>query len=188
MSNMEQFSSAAKANFESNLALFTDFTTKAFSGVEKLVELNVTAAKASFEDSAASTKKLMAAKDLQEFMALSLTLSQPNAEKALAYTRHVANIASSTKAELTKTTDAQLAEGKRKVLELIEQVTKSAPAGSESAIAFVSSAIGSATAGYEQLSKTAKQALDTMESNVNSAVDQLVQTASKSTTLVSVKK
>ena len=179
----EQFSSAAKANFEANLALFTDFTAKAFSGVEKLVELNVTAVKASFEDSNATTKKLFSAKDPQEFLSLSLAQTQPNTEKAIAYSRHLANIASSTKAEFTKTADAQVAETKRKVMELFDQVSKSAPAGSESAMAFVTTAIGNATAGYEQFTKSAKQAMDTIESNVNSAVEQLSQTASKASSI-----
>ena len=183
----EQFSSAAKANFEANLALFTDFTAKAFGGVEKLVELNVTAAKASFEDSSAATKKLFSAKDPQEFLSLSLAQTQPNTEKVIAYSRHLATIAASTKAELSKTADAQVAETKRKVMELFEQATKSAPAGSESAIAFITSAIGNASAGYEQFAKSAKQAMDTMESNVNTAVDKLSETATKASA-VSIKK
>lgn len=176
----EQFSSAAKANLEANLALFTNFTAKAFEGVEKLVELNLTAAKASFEDSSASTQKLLTAKDPQEFFSLSVAQAQPNTEKVIAYGRHFASIASATQAELTKAAEAQVAETKRKAVELIEQVSKSAPAGSEGAIAFVNAAIGNASAGYEQFTKSTKQAVEAIESNVNSAVDQLSQATAKS--------
>lgn len=182
----EQFSSAAKANFEANLALFTDFTAKAFEGVEKLVELNVTAAKATFEDSSVSTQKLFSAKDPQEFFAFSLAQAQPSAEKAIAYSRHFAKIASVTQAELAKTAEAQLAETKRKAIELFEQVSKSAPAGSENAIAFVNAAIGNASAGYEQFTKSSKQAAEAIESNVNNAVEQFSEVA-KSTTRIAKK-
>ncbi|MGS0742281.1 phasin family protein [Glaciimonas sp. GG7] len=184
----EQFSSAAKANFEANLAMFTDFTAKAFEGVEKLVELNVTAAKATLEDSSASTQKLFTAKDPQEFFTLSLAQAQPNAEKAIAYSRHFAKITSATQAELTKTAEAQVAETKRKTLELFEQVTKSAPAGSESAIAFITKAIDHASAGYEQFAISTKQAVETIESNVHSAVDQISEATIKSATVRSAKK
>ena len=178
----EQFSSAAKANFEANLELFTNFTAKAFEGVEKLVGLNLNAAKASFEDSSASTQKLLTAKDPQEFFSLSVAQAQPSAEKAIAYGRHFASIASATQAELAKAAEAQVAEAKRKAIELIEQVSKNAPPGSEGALAFVNAAIGNASAGYEQFTKSTKQAVEAIESNVNSAVDQLSQAAAKTTT------
>jgi len=41
----EQFSNATKANLESQFAIFSALTNKAFEGVEKLVELNLSAAK-----------------------------------------------------------------------------------------------------------------------------------------------
>jgi phasin family protein len=175
----EQFSAAAKANFEANLALYTDLTTKAFAGVEKLIELNLSAGKASLQESTATTQKLFAAKDPQEFFSLSAALAQPNAEKAVAYGRHFASIASSTQAELTKVAEAQVAETKRKVVEFVDLATKNVPPGAESAVAFVKSAIGSANAGYEQLAKNTKQAVEALETNVNSAVDQLSQAATK---------
>ena len=46
----EQFSNATKANFEAQFAMFSALTNKAFEGVEKFVELNLTAAKASLEE------------------------------------------------------------------------------------------------------------------------------------------
>src|SRR5438309_1610889 len=98
----EQFSAATKANFEAQLALITALTNKTFEGVEKLVDLNINVAKASLEESTVVAKQLIAAKDAQEFFALSAAHIQPNAEKAIAYGRHVASIASSTQAEFTK--------------------------------------------------------------------------------------
>lgn len=175
----EQFSNATKASVEAQLALWTDLTNKTFESVEKLVDLNTNAFKSSFEESTAAAKQLLAAKDPQEFFSLTAAHAQPNAEKALAYGRHLVTIASSTQAEFTKAAEEQIAENSRKVVDLIDEVTKHAPAGSETVVAFVKSAIGNASAGYEQFSKTTKQAVDTLETNLNSATAQFVQAAEK---------
>ena len=175
----EQFSSATKANFEAQFAMFSSLTSKAFEGIEKIVELNLTAAKATLEESAATTKQLLSAKDPQEFFSLTAAQAQPSAEKAIAYGRHLAAIASGTQAEFSKAAETQIAETNRKVISLVEEVSKNAPAGSENAVALLKSAIGNANAGYEQFSKTSKQAVEAIETNLTSAVNQLSQAASK---------
>ncbi len=177
----EQFSVATKANFDAQLAMLTALTNKAFEGVEKIVELNMNVVKSSLEESTATTKQLLAAKDAQEFFSLSAAKTQPNAEKAIAYGRNLASIATSTQAEFTKAAEAQIAETSRKVIALVDDVSKNAPAGSENAIALLKSAIGNANAGYEQLTKTTKQAAETLEGNLNNAVSQFSQAAEKTT-------
>jgi len=47
----EQFSAATKANFESQLAMLNALTAKAFEGVEKVIQLNISAGRASLEES-----------------------------------------------------------------------------------------------------------------------------------------
>lgn len=175
----EQFSAASKANFEAQLSMMTALTNKAFEGVEQMIGLNLNAAKASLEESSAAAKQFLAAKDAQEWLSVAASQAQPNAEKAMAYGRHLATIASGVQAEFSKAAEAQIAETSRKVLELVEEVSKNAPAGSENAVALVKSAIGNANAGYEQLTKTTKQAVEAMESNLNNAVSQFAQQAPK---------
>ena len=175
----EQFSSATKTNLEAQFALFSSLTSKAFEGIEKIVELNLTAAKATLEESTAAAKQLLSAKDPQEFFSLSAAQAQTSAEKAIAYGRHLAAITSGTQAEFSKAAESQIAETNRKVLSLVEEVTKNAPAGSENAVAMLKSAIGNANAGYEQFSKTSKQAVEAIEANLTSAVNQFTQAAEK---------
>jgi phasin family protein len=175
----EQFSAATRANLEAQVAMLTALTNKTFEGFEKVIDLDLHVAKASLEESTATMQQLMAAKDPQEFFSLSTAQAQPNAEKALAYSRHLANIVSKTQAEFTKAAEAQIAETNRKVISLVEELSKNAPAGSENAIALVKSAIGNVNAGYEQLSKTTKQAVEAMEINMNSAADQFAHVATK---------
>jgi len=175
----EQFSAATKANFEAQLALMTSLSNKTFESVEKIIDLNLNAAKTSLEESNAAMKQFLSAKDAQEWMALGAAHAQPSTEKALAYGRHLASIASGVQAEYTKAAEAQISEASRKMLQLVEEATKNAPAGSENAVALLKSAIGNANAGYEQFTKTTKQAVETMEANLNTAVSQFTQPAAK---------
>lgn len=175
----EQFSTATKANLEAQLALFSALAGKTFESFEKIVDLNMTAAKATLEESTATARQLMSAKDPQEFFALSAAQAQPSTEKAIAYGRHLASIASGAQAELSKAAETQIAETNRKVISLVDEVSKNAPAGSENAVAMFKSAIGNANAGYEQFTKTSKQAVETIEANLASAVNQFTQAAEK---------
>lgn len=175
----EQFSNATKANLDAQFAMYSSLTAKAFEGMEKLVELNITAAKATLEESTQTAKQLLSAKNPQEFFALSAAQAQPTAEKALSYSRQVAAIASGAQQEFTRAAEEQIAEGSRKVLTLVDEVSRNAPAGTENAVAAFKAGITNASAGYEQFTKTAKQAAQAIETNVNAAVSQISQVAGK---------
>ncbi|WP_211452446.1 TIGR01841 family phasin [Collimonas antrihumi] len=169
----EKFAEATKAHFEAQLALLNTLTAKTFEGVEKVIELNLNAAKSSMGESGEATKQLLSAKDPQEFLNISAAQAKPQAEKAAAYGRHLAGIASGTQAEYTRAAEAQVAETSRRINALIEEVSKNAPAGSENAISILKSVISNANAGYEQLTKNAKQAVATLEANLNNASEQV---------------
>lgn len=175
----EQFSAASKANFEAQLAMMTELTNRTFENVEKMIDLNLNVAKASLEETNAAAKQFLAAKDAQEWLTLAAAHAQPNAEKAMAYGRHLAGITSAMQAEFSKAAETQIAESSRKILELVEEISKNAPAGSENAVALVKTAIGNANAGYEQLTKTTKQAVEALEANLNNAVSQFTPPAPK---------
>ena len=102
----DQIISSQKAGLETLFGL----TTKAFEGVEKLVELNVTASKAALSEAAGTTQALLSVKDAQELLSLQASLFQPLAEKTAAYSRHLYDIASGTTAEFGKQFEGQVAE------------------------------------------------------------------------------
>ena len=163
----DQFAAANKANLETLFGL----TSKAFEGVEKLVELNLQVAKATLSESAENTKAAMGVKDAQELLALQASLLQPSAEKAAAYSRHLYDIAQSTSSEFTKTAEAQLSEIQKSFGSVVDGALKNAPAGSESAAALVKSAISAANNAYESVHKAAKQATDMAEANFTSVTN-----------------
>jgi phasin family protein len=171
----DQISVATKTSLEANFALYNSLTAKALQSVEQLITLNLAAAKASIEESSAVARQLLAARDPQECISLVTAQARPNLEKALAYGNHLAGIASSAQAEYTKAAESQMAEISRKTGELMDVAASKAPAGSEGLIAMMKSAFGNASSGYEQLSRTGKQAVEALGANLNAAVGQLSQ-------------
>ena len=175
----EQFSNATKANLESQFALLSSLTAKTFEGMEKLVDLNISTARSALEESSNVTRQLLSAKDPQEFFSVTTSQAQPAAEKALSYNRQLAAIATGTGAEFSKAAESQIVETNRKVIALVDEVSKNAPAGSETFVAAVKTVISNANAGYEQFSKTTKQAVEAMENNMNAAMSQFSNVAAK---------
>ena len=176
MMTVEQVLAAQKANVETLLGL----TTKAFEGIEKIVELNMAASKAALAESGENAKAMLNAKDAQELLALQSELLQPLAEKAAAYSRHLYEIATGTTSEFTKAFEGQAAEVQQQFTGMFESVAKNAPAGSESAVAVMKSAVAAANSALESVQKAVKQATDVAEANFT-AVTSTATTAAKPT-------
>lgn len=145
------------------------FQTSVFSGFEKLVDLNLKVMKASIEESSQKAQDVMGVKDVQEVVAMSSSMVQPSAEKAMAYSRHVYDIVTGVQAELSKLAEGKLAETQKTVHEAVEQLTRNAPQGSESAVAMLKSSMAQASAAYDSMTKAAKQAAEVAEKNVTAA-------------------
>ena len=170
----EQILASHKANVETLFGL----THKAFEGVEKLIELNLTASRAALSDAASHTQAVLSAKDVQELLALQANMFQPLAEKTAAYSRHLYDIASGTGAEFAKAAEAQASDAQTKFMAVVDNAAKNAPAGSETAVAVMKSAVSAANNAMESVQKAVKQATEMAETNFNTVTAQAV-TATK---------
>lgn len=162
MINVEQIAATNKANLDNLFGL----SNKAFAGVEKMVELNLTASRAALAESAAHAQAVMGVKDAQEFIALQTSFVQPLAEKSAAYSRHLYDIASGTGSEFTKAFEAQTTAAQKQFANLVDSATQNAPAGSEQAVAMMKGAVTAANSAFESVQKAVKQATDLAESNL----------------------
>ena len=183
MLTVEQVVASNKSNLETLFGL----TSKAFEGVEKIVELNLAASKAALSEASAHTQTLMSVKDAQELMALQSGLLQPLAEKTAAYSRHLYDIASGAGAEFTKAAEAQAADAQSKFMAVVDNATKNAPAGSETAVAVMKSAVSAASNAMESVQKAVKQATEMAEANFNTVAASAVN-AAKTTTATAKKR
>ncbi|MDA8445412.1 phasin family protein [Paracidovorax valerianellae] len=180
----EQVLASHKAHLETLFGL----TNKAFEGMEKLVELNVTASRAALAEVATHTQAVLSVKDAQELLSLQSSLFQPLAEKTAAYNRHLYDIASSTSAEFGRTFEAQASEAQRNFSNLVDTAAKNAPAGSETSVAVFKSAVSAANNAFESVQKAVKQASDVAEANFNAVANTAANAAAKSAAAVQQRK
>jgi len=158
----EQLAAAQKANLETLFGL----TQKAFEGVQKLVDLNLEATRAVLADQAKNAQDLLSVKDAQELLALQASLVQPLAEKSLAYSRQLYEIASGTGAALGLRAEEQAKDAQHKFMSVVDNMARNAPAGSEAAVAVMKNALSAATTAMETVQNAVKQAGAMAENNL----------------------
>jgi phasin family protein len=166
----EQFAAAGKANVET--MMFIAHT--AFASAERLAALNLNTARSLLEDSVTNVKAMLAVKDPKELMGMQASLAQPAVEKAVAYSRSVYEIATQTQEELNKVLESQVSTMNANVNSALDQAVKSAPAGSDVAVAAVKQAIAAANSAYDNMSKAAKQVAEITEANMAAATSATV--------------
>ena len=179
-----QFAELQKGQMDAAVALSQTF----FDAAERLMELNLAAAKATLEESVEKSQALLSVKDVQELMALSSGNAQPTLDKAVSYSRTVYGIANGANAEVSRIIEAQIAESNKKVAQLIDFASKNAPAGSEPAVTAFKTAVAAINTAYDTFSKAAKQAVEMAESNVVAATSATMKAANAATETVKVAK
>jgi phasin family protein len=164
-----------KANIETAM----EFAGIALEGAERMIELQLKAAKAAFADSIQGAKALASVKDLQQFAALNDNLAQPSIEKASAYARSVYDVAAATQAEFNKIVEEQVADFNKQTVAALDKMVKTAPAGSELGIATLKSSIAAVNSAYDNLSKVAKQFTEVTQSNMEAVAKQAASSVKK---------
>jgi phasin family protein len=171
----EQLTAWNKANLDAAVR----FAGIALEGTERMLEVQLKAAKSAFADGQQHAKTLAEVKDPQDFAQIKNTLVQPSLEKATSYMKSLYDVAATTQAEISKLVEEQISEFNRQVVANLDKMAKSAPAGSEVAVAAVKSAISAVNSAYDNMSKSAKQFAEITQANVEAATSQAVQAGKK---------
>jgi phasin family protein len=173
---VEQFLASAKVAVTD----LNNMAETALAGFEKLVELNLSTAKAVLAATEEQMKTGLAAKAPQDLTAAT-ALTQPMAEKAAAYGRAVAGIVAETGTALSKAVEGKFAEVQAQTIAAVEAAMKNAPAGSEGAVAAFKNAMTTGQAAFATAQAQAKQAGDVAGKNLATVTDIAVK-ATKSAT------
>ncbi|MDO4794915.1 MAG: phasin family protein [Brachymonas sp.] len=177
MMTPEQIAAANKAQLETLFGL----TNKAFESMEKIVELNMAAAKAAMNDVAESAQAALDAKDAQELLAVQARLLQPLAEKTAAYSRHLYEITANSTAELGKAVQTQAQDNQRKFAAAVDGLGKNAPAGCEAGVAAMKNMVTAANTAFESMQKAVQQAADMAQRNFKAMVGAAAAASASST-------
>ncbi len=154
---------------QQSLKAMQEYAMASLSGVEKLTELNLQAAKTTVEEGVQNSFAMFQSKDPK---ALADTLSEqakPASDKLGAYAKHVYQIANETAAEMSRIAEKQVSEASQHMFLAIDEFSKSAPAGTEGIAAFYKSAVSAANSAWDQVSKSGKQFVEITEANVDTA-------------------
>jgi phasin family protein len=162
IANTDSFATAGKTV----LATVETASRNSFDSAERLIALNLNFTRAALEDSTAAVRALFAVKTPQEFFALQNSLARPTAEKALSWFRSSYEILAQGVEEAVKPFETQFAEIGKSVGAALEKAAKSAPAGSEVAVAAVQSAIAAANSAYDSVNKATRKVVQITEANV----------------------
>ena len=173
LANQEQFTKVTKNSIDAQLKAMHELANQALNSVTELVELNIATAKQSLEQTSTAAAQLLAAKDAQGLIDATSAQAQPGTENALSYARHMAAIMSKAQADFTSATETRIGQTTRQINQLIDEMAKSAPAGSENVITLLKTGVANTNAAIEQMVKGSKQALATMESGFEEITSQL---------------
>ena len=173
----EQLVALNKANLEAAMK----FAGVAFQGAERILDLQLKAARSAFADTVENAKTIAAVKDLQQLAALRESMAQPTIEKATAYAKSVYDVTTATQAEFGKLVEEQVSEFNKQVVTALDKIVKTAPAGSEVGIAALKSGIAAVNTAYENVSKVAKQFTEATQSNFEAVAKQATNGTKKAT-------
>ena len=129
-----------------------------------------------------TTQKLVAALGMATLLSACTDAAKVPAEAAmkaaetamtqwLEYSRGLYEVASDAQAELSKLAEERLAELQRTVTDTVEQAARSAPAGSDVAVAAMKSSLAAATAAFDSFTKAARHAASFTDAGVKAATN-----------------
>lgn len=161
----EQISELNRTTVETAMSL----AKLSMENAEKLVRLQLETVREMLEDNLKNARALTEAKDPQQFSQLQAKVMEESVEQVAAYSRSVYELASSTQAEFGKLMESRFAAFNRGIGQMVDDAAKSAPAGSEPAIAAIRQTLVATNALVDTLTKTAKQFADAADTNIKSA-------------------
>ncbi|MGI9047067.1 MAG: phasin family protein [Burkholderiales bacterium] len=150
----EQFAAFSKQNLEAAMS----FANVALEGSQRMLELQLNAAKRALGDNAKTARALADASDARELTEVQTSIVRPAFETALEYSRNAYQIASETQNELNKVFSQQVSEFNRRLVFLLDKTVTSNPIGSDLASAAMRTAIAAANTAYDTLAKGGRQA------------------------------
>jgi len=175
MFKIDQFTAANEAAINQ----FSYFAQLSLANAERFAELSLGVARESVEQATLHAQALAGAKDVHEVIAINSTVVEPSLKRAYAYSRTAYETVADTNNEVKRVFEKQAAEYNRAAVAALEEAFKYAPAGSETVVENVKTAIAAAQSAYNNVAAINKQIYDTVEKSVEQNVNTVKSAASK---------
>jgi phasin family protein len=173
----EQFAEFNQANVSNAIRL----ASLSIENAEKLVNLNINAAKLAIAQAVEGAQAAASVKDVQEFLALRAKLAEVGVQSATGYSRTLYELSSEAQAGFSALAEESWALYTKGVASWVENASKSAPAGSDVAINALKSTFAASSAAFDQFQKATRQVVDFTDASVRAATSQATKYAPSST-------
>jgi len=177
MFKIDQFTAANEAAINQ----FSYFAQLSLANAERFAELSLGAARESLEQATLHAQALAGAKDVHEVIAINSTVVEPSLKRAYAYSRTAYETVAETNNEVKRVFEKQAGEYNRAAVAALEEAFKYAPAGSETVVENVKTAMAAAQSAYNNVAAINKQIYDTVEKSVEQNVATAKTAARKAT-------
>jgi len=168
----EQFADFGKVNYANAVKL----ASLSLENTEKIVKLNLTAAKAALVQGVESAQAVASVKDVQELVALRAKFTEAGVQAATGYSKTLYELASEAQAEYTAFAEEAWATYTKGVAAFVDKASKAAPAGSDVGFNAFKSTFAASTAAFDQFQKATKQVVNLADANFRAAAAQATKT------------
>lgn len=157
MSNLnlgtEQFGDFSKSIVDSAMK----FAKVSFDSAERMIALNLEAAKVSLDVTAKNANAATSVKDVQDLNGLRTKAAETGLEFFVGYSKNLYDISTVAQAQYSSLVEERVSAFQKTVVEGIDKAAKNAPAGSDVAFAALKSGIAAQASAFDTLSKAGKQ-------------------------------
>ena len=165
MFKIDQFAAANEAAIEQ----FAYFAKLSLGNIEKFTELGLGAARESVTQATRHAQSLAGARDVNEAFAINSAAVEPAMKRAYTYSRTAYETAAASSDEVKRVLEQNTAQLNKAAIAALEEALKYAPAGSESVVSNLKTAIAAAQSAYDNMTTINKQIYDSVEKNVATA-------------------
>lgn len=154
---------------QANVAQATKLSALALANAEKLAKINLLTAKSALAQGVENAQAVAAVKDVGQLVALNSTLAEASVQSALDYSKHLYELATEAQAQYTALIEESWAAYTKGAAAWVDQAGKSAPAGSEAAVAAFRQGLAASTAAFDQFKQASKQVVSLADASVRAA-------------------
>lgn len=147
--NTQKFSELQRKNMEAGMKL----AQMSIENSQRIVALQVDAAKKLFQDSVENAKALASAKDPQQAVALQTQFAQDTAKKVMETAQQIAELGKTSSSELTHLLTAQLANGSQDMMASFQSFFGALPGQNTNVLDAMKQAMSTANAAFEQITQ-----------------------------------
>ena len=144
MFKIDQFAVANEAAIEQ----FAYFAKLSLGNIEKFAELGLGAARESVNQATRHAQSLAIARDVNEAIAINTAAVEPALKRAYAYSRTAYETAAASSDEVKRVFEQNAAQLNKAAISALEEALKYAPAGSETVVGNLKTAIAAAQSAY----------------------------------------